>query len=258
MSTPERSLWPRIVILGDSITQMCFGYDGGWGAMLNDSLQRRCDVISRGFGGYNTRHCKTVIRAVTPKSLEAELAVIFLGANDATGTVNSSQHVPLDEFKANIADISSYLRDQVGIPEILLVTPPPSDDTAMDQALLDGGRSSALTAEYATACREEGEALGLPTLDTHTLFMEQVNWQSFLRDGLHFNRSGSEFFHGILDPRVRELINIYMPSNMGPNDPILPNYDQVSNTFPCQEIEQWAEDHPVVEGKKMKKGSQKE
>ena len=56
--------YPRVLLFGDSLTQYSFGYDGGWGAMLADRLQRRADVVVRGYSGYNTRWCRIVLDQV--------------------------------------------------------------------------------------------------------------------------------------------------------------------------------------------------
>lgn len=70
------------------------------------------------------------------------------------------------------------------------------------------------------------------------------------KDGLHFNREGSEFLFSVMDPVVRGLVNRFMPANMGPEDMILPSFDVASNTYPSPEIFQWVLDHPVPEAKK--------
>ena len=53
--TTSSLTWPRVFLFGDSLTQYAFGSEGGWAAMLADKLQRKADVVNRGFSGYNTR-----------------------------------------------------------------------------------------------------------------------------------------------------------------------------------------------------------
>ena len=50
----RRRIWPRVVLIGDSLTQQG-GRAGGWVALLAEALERKCDVINRGFSGYTTR-----------------------------------------------------------------------------------------------------------------------------------------------------------------------------------------------------------
>ncbi|XP_060042996.1 isoamyl acetate-hydrolyzing esterase 1 homolog isoform X2 [Erinaceus europaeus] len=78
-------VWPRVLLFGDSITQFSF-QQGGWGASLADKLVRKCDVLNRGFSGYNTRWAKIILPRLIRKgnSLDNLVAVtIFFGANDS-------------------------------------------------------------------------------------------------------------------------------------------------------------------------------
>ena len=56
--------YPRVLLFGDSLTQYSFGPEGGWAASLADKLQRRADVVVRGFSGYNTRWCRIILDQV--------------------------------------------------------------------------------------------------------------------------------------------------------------------------------------------------
>ena len=57
----SRKAWPRVVVIGDSITEQG-SRSGGWGALLAEALTRKCDVINRGFGGYNTNATMVWVR----------------------------------------------------------------------------------------------------------------------------------------------------------------------------------------------------
>jgi hypothetical protein len=50
-----------VLVLGDSLTQRSFEL-GGWASAMQNSVQRRADVICRGFGGYTTRTCEQPAR----------------------------------------------------------------------------------------------------------------------------------------------------------------------------------------------------
>ena len=54
-------VWPRVVLLGDSITQYSFDDGAGWGAYIAGLLQRKCDVLNRGFSGYTTQYIVKII-----------------------------------------------------------------------------------------------------------------------------------------------------------------------------------------------------
>lgn len=68
---------------------------------------RKCDVISRGFSGYNTKWCKVILpdilKEFDPKNIA--LATIFLGANDSNLPENVTQHVPLPDYKQDLKDM---------------------------------------------------------------------------------------------------------------------------------------------------------
>ena len=70
-------------------------------------LSRKCDVINRGFSGYNTRWCNKMIPSVLSEFDAKNIAMvtIFLGANDSNLPANKQQHVPVDEFKKNLVEI---------------------------------------------------------------------------------------------------------------------------------------------------------
>ena len=53
--------WPKILLIGDSLTQLGYSDSGKWVALLADLFQRKCDVINRGFSGYTTRSIKPFI-----------------------------------------------------------------------------------------------------------------------------------------------------------------------------------------------------
>ena len=63
-ATSSAASWPRVLLFGDSLTQYAFGTDGGWAAMLAEKLQRKADVVNRGFSGYNSRWCRVILDQV--------------------------------------------------------------------------------------------------------------------------------------------------------------------------------------------------
>jgi hypothetical protein len=78
-------------------------------------LCRKCDVINRGFSGYNTRWNRIVLPQILhPHDWQHVVGfVIFLGANDSVlPDLNPSQHVPIEEYKENLIAMVQSL--QVG------------------------------------------------------------------------------------------------------------------------------------------------
>lgn len=70
---------------------------------------RRCDVLVRGFSGYNSRQWRTVCRQLPCPSLQGDVATLWLGANDAAGN-SPQQGVPLTEYGDNLVDIVCFLK----------------------------------------------------------------------------------------------------------------------------------------------------
>ncbi|VFV29818.1 isoamyl acetate-hydrolyzing [Lynx pardinus] len=78
---------PALLPAGNMALCEAFSFQqGGWGASLADKLVRKCDVLNRGFSGYNTRWAKIILPRLIKKGtgLDSPVAVtIFFGANDS-------------------------------------------------------------------------------------------------------------------------------------------------------------------------------
>jgi lysophospholipase L1-like esterase len=91
---PSTSQRPKILLLGDSLTQTSFD---GWGGGLAHRYQRRADVLNRGMSGYNTRWYLQYGKdsGVWEESGNVALITIWFGANDASLVKeNPHHHVP--------------------------------------------------------------------------------------------------------------------------------------------------------------------
>ncbi|XP_068534657.1 isoamyl acetate-hydrolyzing esterase 1 homolog isoform X2 [Anas acuta] len=173
-------LWPRIVLFGDSITEFSF-QEHGWGAFLAERLVRKCDVVNRGLSGYNTRWAKVILPRLISKNSGAESTVavtIFFGANDSTlKDLNPKQHVPLEEYAANLKSMVQYLKSiDIAEDRIILITPPPLQESAWEKECLAKGdklnRCNATTGQYAQACVQVARDCGTDVLDLWTLMQK--------------------------------------------------------------------------------------
>lgn len=205
--------WPKVVLFGDSLTQYGFSKDGCWTALVADFLQRKCDVINRGFSGYNTRWCKIILPKLVTKNDAANIhmVTIFLGANDSVDcALCPKQHVPLEEFKQNLKDLVKYLQE-IGIArqKIVLISPPAVDEQKWEADCKEKGRQfgkyNKPTKEYAEACVEVAEEIGTPCVDFYTAMSNQKHWEEMLNDGLHLSPLGSEFLFELLKPSINKL-----------------------------------------------------
>lgn len=180
------------ILLGDSLFQRASSQDrdqtgqviGSLQPRLSDAYVRRLDVVNRGFSGYNTRQILEIQRNVACLPGKAHFVAILLGANDARlpdTPGGPQQHVPLVEFKKNLARIVRRLRLQGSRKKrIILITTPPVDermtvtaDSEKDTSLRGViRRKAAVTAQYARAVREVGEEHKITVLDLWSKFID--------------------------------------------------------------------------------------
>ncbi|XP_033121870.1 isoamyl acetate-hydrolyzing esterase 1 homolog isoform X2 [Anneissia japonica] len=172
---------------------------------------RKCDVLNRGFSGYNTSWGKHLIRKIVPEHIVSDVVAvtIFFGANDAVLKGQSQKHVPLDDFRQNLKEIVDYLTE-IGLPKekLILITPPPLDEKAWskhcrvkDVSKLN--RRSAVTQEYSNACCSVAKQCDVACIDLASM-QEEPNWERFLEDGLHLSIEGSYFLEEKLNALMLE------------------------------------------------------
>lgn len=206
--------WPRIILFGDSLTQRCFEPKNGlWGALLADRLQRICDVVPRGFSGYNTRMCKILLPLIFNKDNVKDVAlfIICLGANDCCEADSpTKQHVPIEEYSRNLSEMLEYLKSLgVSNEQMLLMTPPPYNNEAYHQYCISVGRSipsrsNAAAAKYAAACCYVAKSHDISVINLYKEMSKDQNWARFLIDGLHFSHTGAVFVYTQLWPHVEK------------------------------------------------------
>jgi lysophospholipase L1-like esterase len=200
-------LWKKLIVIGDSNTQFGYSENGVWLRLLADKLQRRCDIVNRGFAGYNTRYLKQL----TPKILAEFPAesicgvIVLLGTNDSAG--NSLQHVPLDEYKRNMKDIvGSILNYGVAKENLILITPAKIDDVKWSKSI--GSPSTHLdylVKDYAGCCKDICKELNLKCIDLYGLMGRATDYEKYLFDGLHFSPSGGKLLFENLTPIIDDL-----------------------------------------------------
>lgn len=224
---------PKVLLLGDSITQQAFSVEhGGFGAGLSDWFRRSADVVNRGFSGYNTRWARWILPRLLPTGTTGHLLLctVFFGANDSV-LEGETQHVPVAEYKDNLIRIVQHLRAITPSTLILLVTPPTVDSAQWPT------RSPDKAAQYAEAVREiysdelaRGERVGI--LDLKNLTLED------LRDGLHLNSSGNERVLESLKSVIRSEFPELCPDDDENGNPSLEFQYPLSSTFAGKVFEQ--------------------
>ena len=209
--------WPSILLIGDSLTQYGYSESGKWVALLADEFQRKCDIMNRGFAGYTTRTLKPFLPSILTNELVANnvATVIFLGANDSNEEeLNKMQHVPLKEYKENLAGIIKICRDKGMHPsKILLVPPPPCDEEMWRKELekKEGGpvkrspKNNETTLLYHKACVEVAKEQKCQTLTDTNEYWNTLNSSENFVDGLHFSAEGSKNLFNFVSKELREM-----------------------------------------------------
>ena len=103
-------LWKKLILIGDSNTQFGYGKEGAWVSLVSEMLQRKCDVINRGFSGYNTQNIRKFLPNILKEFDSNSICgiIVFLGTNDSA-LKNSLQHVSLEQYVDNLEWILNYL-----------------------------------------------------------------------------------------------------------------------------------------------------
>lgn len=158
--------YPQIVLFGDSLFQgACAVQDGfSFQAELQCHANRRMDVINRGFSGYNTSQALKILPELFsppgPNVPRIAYLLVLLGANDAVIPMpTTEQHVPLDNYRANLKAIITDPIITAHRPKILLITPPPLDQIKVTKLDISWGhpaatRESKISSSYCQAARE--------------------------------------------------------------------------------------------------------
>ncbi|KAF9691721.1 hypothetical protein EKO04_010354 [Ascochyta lentis] len=249
------AMYEQFFLFGDSITQDSFNQQRGFGfsAALQADYIRRLDVVNRGFSGYNTRQALNVLPSIIPSPEQAKIRflTIFFGANDASlPSAPNKQHIPLDEYKANLEKIVTHPQIVAHSPRIILIAPPPINEHLwwprdQESGYSSVSRTAATTKEYADAVVELGTKLDLPVVNLWKAFMAKASFQiagwevgdllpgsldaaqndalvELMYDGLHFHPAGYE----ILYQEVIKLIAQRWPDQVAEKLPtVLPGWN---------------------------------
>jgi lysophospholipase L1-like esterase len=206
--------WNKVVLLGDSNTEYGFA---SWLNLLSDRLQRRCDVLNRGFSGYTTRFIKLILPKLMSE-FEAyiehiSVVVILLGTNDSA---MKEFHVDLNEFAENYQWIIGYLQS-VGVHKdrIILLTPQMIVDHKWEKhvknisEVFESKHFDRLVRPYAEKTKEIAIRNQITFVDLYGLMAEQPKHivDDYLHDGLHYSEKGGQFVMQHLWPVIRRKLN---------------------------------------------------
>ncbi|KAH8671934.1 putative GDSL esterase/lipase [Tricladium varicosporioides] len=238
----------QFLMIGDSHIQRASRLSDGYsfGAELAELVERRLDVVNRGFSGYNTSHALAIFDSLIPDPSFAKVDYLLLlfGSNDSClPECPTNQHIPLEKYRGNLLNIINHPLVKIHNPTIILVTPPPvnevhleSEDSKKNQAL---SRLQVVTAQYADAVRSlAGEHIdqnvvlvdlwnnimerAILNTDTKTKFPsgettmagtkdkgDNEVLRSILEDGLHLTGDGYKMFFSL----VRQVLRLRWPTS---------------------------------------------
>ena len=227
--------WKKLILLGDSNTQFGYSDESKWISLLSNSLQRKCDVVNRGFSGYNTDHIKTIL----PKILEefdAESTcgiIIMLGSNDSSKNTNKLQHVPVDRYKTNLAhildDLISFCKSK---EKIILISPPRINETKWKE-ITDSKNEECthldnLVVNYARASIEIATEKSVKYLDLNKIMHDYgESYEELLIDGLHLSPKGGLLLFNSLLPIFNKQIGSFLKFQFPYWKDLLPNQEKI-------------------------------
>ena len=235
---------PCILLVGDSITENALDGDVnksemnpdymeerflkgraeagmGWAALLARDYGRRCDVLTRGYSGYNTRWILSDLQAgklALPSSTTVSVKAItlMLGSNDHVRPADP-MHVPVDEYERNLGAIVANLSERYPAAELLLMTPPPCDAAKFKKMWkeisnnqYDGAARGEerlvpyLLAGKRVAQRLKASGAKVRLVDVHDEFIARAkaagdaSFGECLWDGLHMNAQGEQHIYKIV------------------------------------------------------------
>ncbi|KAG7377297.1 hypothetical protein PHYPSEUDO_011881 [Phytophthora pseudosyringae] len=214
---------PVVLLTGDSHTQKGTNpASSGWVTLLQNRFVMTTDIVTRGLSGYNTKWFYKYIAPTIEREIQKgvytapSLITVWFGSNDAAlanGT-SSTTHVPIEDYKENLKKIVRQFGTAAPAANVLLITPPHVNDTARAELSAEQNgtidRTNAMAKEYARACVEAAEAVGVPVLDLNTFFnaMPEATRNSLLQaDGLHLNAMGNI----LVDEELRNKIDAEFP-----------------------------------------------
>ena len=158
---------------------------------------------------------------------------MLLGANDAVIPLpTTSQHVPIDEYKANLVKIVNHPHIQAHKPTICIVTPPPLDEIKVTREDKKNGHSEAIrraavSAAYSEKAREVARENDLILIDLWKAIMDagiakapgdytpggpwlgtpengkQGGLDELLPDGLHMNGEAYQILYNAIAPHIK-------------------------------------------------------
>jgi lysophospholipase L1-like esterase len=199
---------------------------------------RRLDLVNRGFSGYTSAQAVKVLPEFYPSilSVGVRFMTVFFGANDAVLSPYE-QHIPLNQYVANLNAIVDYAFTKGQKPRILVLTPPPVNEHQLqfwevEKGFSSPSRTATNTKRYAGACQAAAASLPVQVVDVWGAFMEAAGWKEgepligsrdvpenkfladLLSDGLHLTGKGYRIIFDEVMRAIKENWPDQLPENL--------------------------------------------
>ena len=194
---------PVLVCLGDSIIAKEYDADGvaKLTPRLRDNLSN-WTVINAGIGGENTRGALARLQTDVLER-NPDLVTVLLGTADAS----ENKGIPIQEYESNL----TLIVKQITPSKTLIISSPPIDIVRLSARKKAFPKSNFVTrenlTEYVAVAAKVADFTNSHFLDLWTIMQSQANYSRFLKlkDGVHLNRQGYEFFAPILLDKIKSL-----------------------------------------------------
>lgn len=213
--SPEEFL--NILFVGDSIT---YGIGAGEGKSFVYKLEKNLprEISNVEWGIYN----EAVIGSDTSDwtawtdlkvlAHKPNIVVIMLGTNDCSPPSNSTQHVPMANYERNLRSminaISAFNNGSDyndGKPVIILMVPPPIDNTKVDETIRDNNNLIL----YGQTVRNLANEFKIPFVDNYDNLLDQ-GWEYYSSkrsgDGIHINDEGHLVIYDKLMQKIIDIV----------------------------------------------------
>lgn len=196
---------PTLVCLGDSITAK--EKDSTGTVKLTPRLRQALPnwtVINSGVGGENTRGALNRLQTDV-LDYHPDLVTVLLGTADAS----ENKGVDIQEYKRNL----TFIIEQITPQKTLIISSPPINQAYLSARKKAFPQSNFLAIEtleqYVRVATKVANSTGSHFLDLWSEIQSQPNYSKFLKlkDGVHFNQQGYEFFAPILLEKIQSIIH---------------------------------------------------
>ena len=171
-------------------------------------------VINAGVGGSNTRDALQRLDSDV-LAHDPDIVTIMFGLNDAAmvdggpdGPIARTEpRVPLDEYRANLAEIVRRIKAAGAKPILCTVTPISRDYVYSHMgAYGEVDDMNYRNRDYCQAAREVASEAGIRLVDVFAAWLARDDWRELLGDGMHANPTGHALTADLLFDTVRTAL----------------------------------------------------